>query len=150
MGIGWGKGRRPVRTDEKIRLVYHEDDCVSVPSEKGCGWVTDDGCDVSDGAWVVVVKLLNQQQYATVSDTEGTRTQAMRAVGIAFVDWEIVGEPPHRTARRERLRALEDALPPDPMTLLGLYIQVASAGADPREGQTAPFLNEVDHKETST
>jgi hypothetical protein len=145
-------GRLPVRTDEDVRLVWHTDDCVVAPGHgdkeaepgetegdgKGdtvakYGWVPADECEVSDGAWIVTIRLLSDGQLASALSAPSTLKQDLAAVRMAFRDFTIAGEGKHKMKRKERLAHFRGECAHFPVLVfhLGTYIRIRSQGQDP-------------------
>jgi hypothetical protein len=140
-------GRLPVRTSEVTRLVWYEDGDAVVPDGR-FGWVPAEDCEVSNGAWVLSVRLLDPDQHASCAKHEGTLEQDLAALRIGFVDFEVYGAEPHRTNRRERLRQFkaEASASRGIIYNLGTWIRVRSQGADPNELFAELFRDAVEPK----
>jgi hypothetical protein len=125
-------GRLPVRTDEDVRLVWYEDDDVKAPNGK-YGWVEADECEVSDGAWIVTIRLLSDGQLASALSAQSTLKQDLAAVRMAFRDFTIAGEEKHKMKRKERLAHFRGECAHFPVLVfhLGTYIRIRSQGGDP-------------------
>lgn len=134
-------GRLEVRTEDVLRLVWHEDDDVVVPDGLGAGWVPADKCEVSDGAWVVSIRCLSDTQLAKSLGVDNELERRLSAVRLGFVDFQVVGEKPHGMKRRDRLDHFRQqcAHYPNLVFFLGWFITLRSQGIDPKPVMSAPF-----------
>lgn len=148
MGMKLKEGRLPVTVGEVLRLVYHEDDCVTVPDEQGFGWVLASECSVADGAWELSVKLLSEDQLYAAIDSGGDMTRKLSAFDVGFAGFRVIGEPEKKRNRKQEMRRFKKLCRAEAcqglILFAGWYIMLRSEGFDPRPVMSAPFRRDED------